>query len=84
MLLNIVGYRLLTANGMDDVFNMMFISPYFPCTLPILSSIHAATSWGVLFPLYVLGFLIISLIIFLAERLLVTMPWRRKAQGDPD
>ena len=84
MLLNIVGYRLLTANGMDDVFNMMFISPYFPCTLPILSSIHAATSWGVLFPLYVLGFLIIALIIFLAERLLVTMPWRRKAQGDPD
>ena len=81
MLLNVIGYRLLTANGMDDVFNMMFISPYFPCTLPILSSIHASTSWGVLFPLYVLGFLIIALIIFLAQRLLVTIPWQRKAQG---
>ena len=72
MTLNIVGYHLLTANGMDDTFNMFFISPYFNCTLPILSDIHAATSWFVLFPLYVIGFVIVALIIFFAQKLIIT------------
>lgn len=72
MVLNIVGYHLLQANGMDDTFNMMFISPYFPCTLPLLSMIHEATSWCVLFPTYVVGFVIIALIIFLVQKAIIT------------
>ncbi len=72
MVLNIVGYHLLRANGMDDTFNMMFISPYFNCTLPILSDIHAATSWWVLFPLYLVGFVVVALIIFFAQKLIIT------------
>ena len=71
MILNVTVYHYLRANGMGDTFNMMFISPYFPCTLPVLSSIHAATSWGVVFPIYVLGFALVAFIIFLAERFLV-------------
>ena len=78
MILNVTVYHYLRANGMNDTFNMMFISPYFPCTLPILSDIHAATSWGVIFPIYVFGFLLIAFIIFLAQRFLVTRLGRGK------
>ena len=61
--------------------NMMFISPYFPCTLPILSTIHAQTSWGVVFPLYVLGFTLIAALIFFVERFIV-IKVRGAARGE--
>lgn len=70
MILNVTVHHYLVSNGMNDTFNMFFISPYHQCTLPILSEIHAATSWGVLFPLYVFGFIVIALIIFFVQRAL--------------
>ena len=81
MILNVVVYHYLTANGMGDTFNMMFISPYFPCTLPILSTIHAQTSWGVVFPLYVLGFSLVAALIFFVERFIV-IKVRGAARGE--
>lgn len=71
MALNLSVYPILRANGMDDTFNMFFISPHFNCTLPILSDIHAATSWWVLFPLYVIGFVALAVGIFFAQRAIV-------------
>lgn len=78
MLLNVIVYHYLRANGMGDTFNMMYISPYFHCTLPVLSDIHAATSWGVVFPLYVLGFILIAIIIFFTERFIVSISMRKE------
>ncbi len=72
MLLNVAVYHIFAAKGITDTFNMFFISPYFPCTLPVLSQIHAATSWGVVFPIYVLGFVLVAFIIYLAQKWLVT------------
>ena len=72
MALNIGVQNYLDANNIDGVINMFYISPYHACTLPVLSAIQAATSWAVLFPTYVLGFVVVALIIFFAQKLLIT------------
>ncbi len=40
----------------DETFNMFFIGPYYPCTLPILSMIYPLVPWVLFFVLYVVGF----------------------------
>ncbi len=64
LILNVVGYHTLRANGMDDTFNMFFISPYFECTLPLLDMVYEAVSYPVFLAIYVFGFMLISAIIF--------------------
>ena len=72
MTLNLVGYHALRVAGKGDVFNMFYISPYFDCTLPILSSIQKATSYWVILPIYVFVFVLIAFIIYSLERLAVS------------
>lgn len=48
----------------DETFNMFFISPYFRCTLPVLSSIYPHVPYPVFFLLYLFGFIAIALGIF--------------------
>ena len=71
MLLNVVVYHLLRANGMNDTFNMLFMSPYFECGVPVVAEIWAATSWLVAFLVYVVGFFGFALLIFFIQRALV-------------
>ena len=42
--------------GTDATFNMFYISPYLPCTLPLLSIIYASTPYIVFLIIYVVGF----------------------------
>ena len=60
MVLNVGVHSYLEANGMGDTFNMFFISPYFPCTLPILASIYPVVPYPVFLLIYLLGFTIIA------------------------
>lgn len=46
------------------VFNMFYISPYFPCTLPILSEIYPLIPYIVFLLLYVLGFILLAFIYY--------------------
>ena len=68
MVMNIIAYHIIQANGTNDVFNMFYISPYFGCEIPILSSIQqAGAPYPVVLLLYVLTFVLIAAIIALAE-----------------
>ncbi len=40
----------------NQTFNMFFISPYYPCTLPVLSLIYANTPYLVFLFCYIIGF----------------------------
>ena len=51
MLLNEVVPRYI-----DESFNMLYISPYFPCTLPILSTIYSLAPYSIFLLIYLLGF----------------------------
>ncbi|MBQ8584527.1 MAG: YwaF family protein [Clostridia bacterium] len=71
LVLDVVGYHVLVSNGMDDTFNMFFISPYFECTLPILDTVYTAVPYPVFLAIYVLGFMLVSAIIFYTSRFII-------------
>ena len=63
--LDIAVYKHLVSIGNTETFNMFFISPYFDCTLPILSIIYDNVPYIVFYLIYMLGFVLISYIIFI-------------------
>ena len=56
ILLDVIGYHTLTAFNIDETFNLFFISPYFDCTLPILSLIYKVVPYPIFLAIYLLGF----------------------------
>ena len=49
--------------GNGETFNMFFISPYLPCTLPVLSMIYDKVPYAVFLIIYFVGFLLCALIV---------------------
>ena len=64
MTLNIGVHAYHISAGMDDTFNMFFISPYFDCTLPVLSSVYKLVPYPLFLLVYVIGFALVALLIF--------------------
>ena len=66
MILNLGVHAALVSAGMGDLtFNMFFISPYHPCTLPVLSLIYPVVPYPVFLLLYLVGFSAVAWILFL-------------------
>ena len=65
-LLNEVAHEIFLAYGFDPLptFNMFYVSPYFPCTLPLLSEIYAAVPYLVFLCIYTFGFILIGFIVY--------------------
>jgi len=59
MLLNVT-----VVHFTDATFNMFFISPYFPCTLLILSEVYAAAPYPVFLFVYIVGFTLCAFMIY--------------------
>lgn len=51
--------------GGNQTFNMFYISPYFECTLPVLSLIYLKVPYYVFLPIYILGFMLAGFVILL-------------------
>jgi hypothetical protein len=71
MALNVGGYHIMQNLGMDDTFNMFFISPYFPCTLPILSTVYELVPYPAFLCIYVFGFMLCAGLIMLIMKGLI-------------
>ncbi len=71
MFLNIIIYNIFKANNIDDSFNMFYISPYFECTLPILSVIYNKTPYIVFLLTYILGFSFINFLFYFISKLII-------------
>ena len=78
LLLNTVMY----ITHPEIVFNMFFISPYFPCTLPVLSAIYPLVPYPVYLLMYVLGFALVSALVYTIEKCTVTICSRIKHRGE--
>ena len=63
MIMNIVMYKTVLCNIPDDVFNMFYISPYYGCTLPLLSSIYPVVPYPVFLIIYIIGFTLAAAIV---------------------
>ena len=64
MILNLAVYELFLIFGIDETFNMFYISPHFDCTLPILSIIYAKVAYPLFLAIYLLGFTAAAGIVF--------------------
>jgi hypothetical protein len=58
---------------------MFYISPYFPCTLPVFSSIYSAVPYPVFLLLYIAAFLIGGGIVYGAAKGIEKLVLSRKA-----
>ena len=60
-----MGINLLAPTFTAETVNMFYISPYFPCTLVILDGIYASVPYIVFLLIYLLGFILAGLVMFL-------------------
>ena len=62
----------------DETFNMFFISPYFPSTLPVLDIIYPLVPWPVFFMIYLIGYTLAAFLVLLAAKGLSRLFKRKK------
>ncbi len=58
-------YYLFQNLGINDIFNMFFISPYYDCTLPLLSMVYSAVPYPVFLCVYIFGFMLCAGLVML-------------------
>ncbi len=81
MLLNIGVHNALLANGQTDTFNMFFVSPYHPCTLPVLSSVYELVPYPAFLFIYLIGFTLVAAIVYFTIYA-ITVPIRRNCHAE--
>lgn len=59
--------EITVASGLEDTFNMFYISRHYDCTLPVLSAIYPNVPYVVFLLMYLLGFVIVSIIMYYAQ-----------------
>lgn len=64
IVLNEIVFSIFSANGIDEDFNMFYISRHFDCSLPVLSAIYPSVPYIVFSLIYILGFVIVSVIMY--------------------
>ena len=64
MVLNVGVYHAFLAFGIDETFNMFYISPYFDCTLPLLSTVYEKIPYVGFVSVYFFGFILCALIVY--------------------
>lgn len=65
----------------EQEFNMFFISPFQACTLPVLSAIYPLVPYPVYLLMYLLGFALVSAIVYTIEKCTVMICSRIKHRG---
>lgn len=75
--MDIVVYHAFVALDIDATFNMFFISPYFDCTLPVLNSIYDVVPYPVFLLIYLVGFAIIGVVMYLIQYGLIHLVQRK-------
>ena len=77
LVLNVVMHYAKPGVG----FNMFYINPFQNCTLPVLSAIYPLVPYPVYFLIYVLGFALVSAVIYAIEKCTVYVCSRIKHSG---
>ncbi len=52
----------------DETFNMFFISPCFPSTLPVLEAIYPLVPWPVFLLIYLVGYTLAAFLVFISAK----------------
>ena len=62
MLLNVGSHYLFGLTGIDETFNMFYISPFHECTLPVLNTVWHKLPYVPFVCVYFFGFILCALI----------------------
>lgn len=79
--LNEAVYAYITSRGMDDSFNMFYISPHYSCTLPVLSGIYDKVPYPLFLLIYLLGFGVIAALFFGIEKGVTALAGLKRKKG---
>ena len=71
LVLDVVSYNVFPLIGINETLNMFFISPYFDCTLPLLSEIYKLVPYPVFLCIYVFGFMLCAGLVMLIMKGLI-------------
>lgn len=82
IVLNEWVYAVFTAKGIDETFNMFYISRHFDCSLPILSDVYAKVPYIVFALIYILGFALVSFILYLIQRGIIALVNKRASHAE--
>jgi hypothetical protein len=77
IILNLVVYNFITK----DIFNMFFISPYFPQHLPVLSTVSEMAPYVVYLLAYLVGFVIAGYLVFIVQYGIIRLCSRGKKEN---
>ena len=64
LILNLTVPKALAAAGLTDEFSMFYVSPYYPCHLPVLSIFYPIVPFPVFLIIYAVGFVVAAAVIF--------------------
>ena len=64
MALNVGIYHMFVRVGINETFNMFYISPYYDCTLPILSTVYKLVPYAIFVCVYFFGFILCALLVY--------------------
>ena len=70
LVLNVVVYKYFMANGIDETFNMFFISPHCEGTLPVYSLVQGVVAYPWCMIIYVAIFTLAAYIMLLLAMLI--------------
>ena len=82
MLMNIGTHYLFPAFGIDETFNMFYISPYHECTLPLLSEVYKAVPYPAFLCIYIFGFMLCAGLVMLIMKGLIKITGMSKITVD--
>lgn len=77
IILNLVVYHFITK----DIFNMFFISPYFPQHLPVLSTVSQMAPYWVYLIAYLIGFVIAGYLVYIVQYGIIRLCSRGKKEN---
>jgi uncharacterized membrane protein YwaF len=78
LIFNVAAYHYIP----EESVNMFYLSPYVPCTLPILSVVYASVPYPVYLLAYVFGFALVSLVFYASEKGIVALCSKIKHRGE--
>ncbi len=78
LVMDVSMYHILKGCGIDETFNMFYISPYYECSLPLLNMIDQVLPYVPFLALYVLGFLLIGFIMYSIQYGFIRLASRQK------
>jgi hypothetical protein len=71
MLMNIGTYHIFPSFEINETFNMFYISPYYDCTLPVLSEVYKAVPYPAFLCIYIFGFMLCAGLVMLIMKGLI-------------